>query len=310
MVELLEIQNLHKYFAIRGRWPSWPAPSYSIYLRAVDAIYSLKLAKGEFLGLMGNPYSGASIVPMIMTGAILPTAGQILFQGKRMFDGEHEIEEIREDIFLMCSYFQYPFRPPFVLSRHPLEMSLPLGEEKIKIIDEHNPKLLVADTSSPPSYSIKEEVLSVLMEKKKQRRYSCLLVTQDLGSIVRVCDRIAIMYAGKIVEYAETEEILKNPLHPYLKWALLYETLMEYTSIKSLERALGMNIAVFLTNSFRARAAQLRDMTVNLINPPTACRFHPRCPFAMDVCRLKEPVLVDVGREQAHFVACWHLGEI
>ena len=113
-----------------------------------------------------------------------------------------------------------------------------------------------------------------------KRRFdtTVLFITHDLGVIAEMCDRVAVMYAGNVVEIADVKEIFRNPLHPYTK--ALMESIpqpgKEYKTI--------------------------RGVVPNLINPPSGCRFHPRCPQAVEICAEKRPELLEIRKD--HFVAC------
>jgi len=111
---------------------------------------------------------------------------------------------------------------------------------------------------------------------------SLILVSHDLSLIAELADKLAVMYSGKIVEYGPSDSVYNNPLHPYTQGL-----------IRSIPRLSGE----------KSELVGIPGEPPDLINPPPGCRFHPRCPFAMDICRREEPPLIEV--EKGHFVACW-----
>jgi oligopeptide/dipeptide ABC transporter ATP-binding protein len=112
-------------------------------------------------------------------------------------------------------------------------------------------------------------------------RTSILIITHDLGIIAELCDRIAVMYSGNIVEYATAEDLFKNPRHPYTKGLI--------GAIPSIEKR-------------DQKLQTIRGMVPNLIYPPSGCRFHPRCDFRMEICDKVKPQLTEIASR--YFVAC------
>lgn len=144
------------------------------------------------------------------------------------------------------------------------------------------PKLLVADEPTTAlDTTVQAEIMDLLRRLKKEEGLTLLLITHNMGLVAEMCDRVAVMYAGQIVEEAPVDEIFKNPLHPYTR-ALLRAIPDPTRSVEKLESIPGT--------------------VPNLVNPPPGCRFHPRCPEAMPVCTRRPPVLRMGDR---HYVACW-----
>jgi len=142
-----------------------------------------------------------------------------------------------------------------------------------------NPILLVADEPTTSlDVTIQARILELIKELKRRFDTTVLFITHDLGVIAEMCDRVAVMYAGNVVEIANVKEIFKNPMHPYTK--ALMESIpqpgKEYKTI--------------------------RGTVPNLITPPPGCRFHPRCLRAMEICTEKRPSLIEIGKD--HLVAC------
>lgn len=142
-----------------------------------------------------------------------------------------------------------------------------------------NPLLLVADEPTTSlDVTIQARILRLIRDLKERFGASVLFITHDLGVIAEMCDRVAVMYAGDVVELADVVEIFKRPLHPYTKG--LMESIprpgKEYKTI--------------------------RGTVPNLINPPPGCRFHTRCPHAMEICTRVKPKFTEI--KENHFVSC------
>jgi oligopeptide/dipeptide ABC transporter ATP-binding protein len=145
------------------------------------------------------------------------------------------------------------------------------------------PRLLIADEPTTAlDVTIQAQVLRLFEELQRDEGFSMILVTHDLGIVEEVCRRVAIMYAGQVVETGETRRIFANPLHPYTA---------------SLLRAIPR------LGARTDRLATIEGQPPDLRQPPTGCRFHPRCPAAMDVCRLTAPPAVSPTPDGR--VACW-----
>ncbi|MCL6578911.1 MAG: ABC transporter ATP-binding protein [Candidatus Bathyarchaeota archaeon] len=146
------------------------------------------------------------------------------------------------------------------------------------------PEFLVLDEpTSAVDVSVRAQLLNLFEKLRKDFDLTYLFVSHDLSVVECISDRVAVMYLGKIVEYAYTEEIFKNTLHPYAQALIGSVPIPDPTK--------------------RRERAPLKGEVPSPINPPSGCRFHPRCPLAMDICRREEPMLVDVGN--SHYVACY-----
>ncbi len=144
-----------------------------------------------------------------------------------------------------------------------------------------NPVLLIADeATSNLDVTIQAQILDLLRRLKDEDISSILLITHDLGVVAETCDRVGVMYAGNLCEVADVKDIFENPLHPYTR--ALLEAVPKFSDQKELKRIKG-NVP-------------------NLVTPPPGCRFHPRCPHAMDVCRKTFPEMTEINKN--HLVAC------
>lgn len=147
------------------------------------------------------------------------------------------------------------------------------------------PKLVVADEPvSMLDVSIRAEILKLMMDLKEAKGLTYLFITHDLAVAAYLCNRIAVMYLGKIVELAPTEELINNPLHPYTK-ALLAAVPEPDPS-----------------NRFKIREVPIKGEVPSAANIPPGCRFHPRCLYMMDICKKEEPELFEIS--SGHYVAC------
>lgn len=142
-----------------------------------------------------------------------------------------------------------------------------------------NPKLLIADEPTTNlDVTVQLQILNLVREIRKRYSASILYITHDMGVIAELCDRVAVMYAGNVVEVADVMEIFKNPLHPYTRGLL-----------ESIPRP-GKKFKV------------IEGTVPSLISPPKGCRFHDRCPFTMETCTTLKPQMVEV--KEGHFVHC------
>jgi len=144
------------------------------------------------------------------------------------------------------------------------------------------PDLLIADEPTTAlDVTIQAQILELIKELRREVGTSMLLITHNLGVVAETCDRIAIMYAGGIIELAKAVNLFKNPLHPYTQ---------------------GLLDCIPRIDAPKKRLAVISGLVPDLIQPPPGCRFHPRCESASDRCRTEKPYLIDIGG--GHWVAC------
>jgi oligopeptide/dipeptide ABC transporter ATP-binding protein len=176
--------------------------------------------------------------------------------------------------------------PESVMELYPHELSGGMQQRVIMAIAlSSSPKLLIADEPTTAlDVTIQAQLLVLLKKLKETLGLSVLLITHNLGVVRELCDRIAIMYAGSIVESAKTDRIFKNPRHPYTR---------------------GL-ISSVVTGRLRGKDLHYIPGTVpSLLFPPLGCRFHPRCSYAILTCKQSRPELLEV--EDEHFVACYNM---
>ncbi len=178
--------------------------------------------------------------------------------------------------------------PEKVFKMYPFELSGGMRQRAmIAMALVRRPKVLLADEiTTALDVTVQAQALQLLQQLKKSIDTSILLITHDLAVVAEVCDRVAVMYAGNVVEVADVEELFKNPLHPYTQGLLA-----------SVPR---VDVAVDEQKS-------IQGSVPDLIFPPSGCRFHPRCPKAFAKCPMSKPTLIEVS--PGHLVSCFLYGE-
>jgi peptide/nickel transport system ATP-binding protein len=173
---------------------------------------------------------------------------------------------------------------PDVIHRYPHELSGGMKQRAvIAMALALDPPLLIADEPTTAlDVVVQAQILNLLKKLKFERKLSVILITHDLSVIAELADYVAVMYAGRIVEYGPIEEVYNNPRHPYTQLLL-----------SSIPRLRGT------IDKLRFIPGEPPD----LINPPKGCKFHPRCPYVFDECRVSEPDLITVGEN--HLARCW-----
>lgn len=317
---LLEVKNLKKYFPVKaGVFRKTVG-----YLKAVDDI-SFYIKEKETLGLVGESGCGKSTTGLTILRLEEPTAGEIRFAGKNILSlNKKELKKIRRDMQII---FQDPYsslNPRMVvadivgepLNVHNLVRNKKERNEKVRELLESvgltaeqmkryphefsggqrqrigiaralavNPKLIIADEPvSALDVSIQAQVINILQDLQRDLGLTYLFIAHDLSVIKHISDRVAVMYLGKIVEIANKKDLFTNPLHVYTQ---------------SLMSAIPVPNPIY-----KKKRIILEGDVPSSVNLPSGCRFHPRCPKAIDICREKEPVLKDYD-SCGHYVACY-----
>ncbi len=177
--------------------------------------------------------------------------------------------------------------PEKVVKQYPHELSGGMRQRAmIAMALSCKPDLLIADEATTSlDVTIQAQILNLLNDLKKKLGSSVLMITHDLGIVAEMCDRVIVMYAGVVVEEAETKELFRNPLHPY---------------------TVGLLSAIPRLDQDVDKLEIIPGSVPNLIYPPPGCRFHPRCKFGMIMCKGERPPMIEVA--QGHKVACYVYG--
>ena len=176
--------------------------------------------------------------------------------------------------------------PEKVFKMFPFELSGGMRQRvMIAMAMMRRPKLLLADEiTTALDVTVQAQILHLLKDLRSEINTSVLLITHDLAIVAEVCDRVAVMYAGNIVEIAEVHELFRNPLHPYTKGLLASVPRADLTKTPD----------------------SIEGSVPDLLSPPSGCRFHPRCPKAFDVCPSRKPSMIEVA--PGHYVSCFLFG--
>jgi oligopeptide transport system ATP-binding protein len=323
---LVDVRNLKMYFPIRR---GLIIDRVVGYVHAVDDV-SFFVKRGETLGLVGESGCGKSTTGRAVLQIYKPTAGEVLFdgvdvtklQGKNLRHYRRNMQMIFQDPFASLD----PRMTVGGIIAEPLEIHhLAKGKEKEERVHEllrtvglnpyfanrypHefsggqrqrigvaralalNPEFIVCDEPiSALDVSIQAQVINLLEDLQEQYNLTYLFIAHDLAVVRHISDRICVMYVGKIMEIADRLELYDLPLHPYTK-ALLS----------------AVPIPDPLVEKRRSRIILQGDVP-SPVNPPSGCRFHPRCPFARADCSQSEPPLEEV--RPSHWVACFYWKEI
>jgi oligopeptide transport system ATP-binding protein len=291
-------------------------------VRAVDDV-SFVVCEGETIGLVGESGCGKTTAGRLVLRLISPTAGRVLFQGDDVQQlGRRELKKARRDMQMIFQDPYTSLSPRMTvgdLIREPLVVHNigSAGEREQRLVDvvhavglerEHidryphefsggqrqriaigralilRPKFVVADEPvSALDASVQSQILNLLQDLQQDLGLTYLFIAHDLAVVEHISDRVMVMYLGKIVESAKSEELFSNPLHPYTR-ALL-------SAVPRLDA------------KERRRRVVLKGGVPSAARPPNGCRFHPRCPDgSAESCSAQEPVLRDAGG--GHMVAC------
>ena len=324
---LIEVKNLKVYFPVKKS-----LFGKRLYVRAVDGV-DLVIDVREVVTLVGESGCGKTTLGKTIAGLIKPTSGKILFEGKDIqsldrksyLEYRRSVQIVHQDPYAslnptktVSQILSFPLRrwgiaksreeiiervtkllelvgltpPEEFLNKYPHQLS---GGQRQRVAIARaisvNPKLVVADEPiTMIDVSLRLGILDLLLDLRKKLGTAYLFITHDFGAArylsAKGGGRIAVMYLGKIVDMGPAEEVIRNPLHPYT------QILLQAVPVPDPEL------------SRKKKPIKLRSLDIpSPLNPPPGCKFHTRCPYAMDKCSKEEPPLVEV--KSKHYVACW-----
>lgn len=317
--DLVVVKNLVKYFAVR----SGVLKRVQAWVQAVDDV-SFTIHGGETLGLVGESGCGKTTVGRAILRLIEPTSGSVYFDGVGLFNlPPRELKQMRRHIQIILQDPYSSLDPRKTIGESVAEglqihaVGTPRARHaqvldilhKVGLEDYHakryphefsggqrqrigiaralalRPKFIVADEPvSALDVSIQAQVLNLLSDLQEEMGLTYLFIAHNMSVVKHISDRVVVMYLGRIVEIALTQELFSNPLHPYT-------------------RALLSAVPVPDPRRKRERIILTGDVPSPL-NPPSGCRFHPRCPIATSECQITDPQLRELS--EGHQVACIH----
>lgn len=324
---LVHVSQMKKYFPVPTTFLGQIFNEEQDYVRAVDGV-SFTIKRGEVLGLAGESGSGKTTIGRVTIGLTKQTAGEVIFDGIDL--SELHPEELRKLRRRMQVIFQDPLAslnprmslgeaikqglaihyPETVDSHREIVMDIMeevglsparfyynkfphqiSGGQRQRVVIARalvtKPELILADEPiAMADVSVRAQLLDLMVKLKEDYNLTYLFITHDLATAKYICDRIGILYLGKIVEISELREVYAHPLHPY---------------------TIALLAAVPVPNPHERRQEPMPKGEIpNPINPPSGCRFHPRCPYAQEICSQEEPQLREL--RPGHQVAC-HFAE-
>ena len=315
--ELLRVENLKVYYPTKARF----GQGGKSFVKAVDGI-SFSVYRGETFGIVGESGCGKSTTGFAITRLLKPTSGQIIFEGVDITAcSRAQSRELAKKIQIIFQDPYSSLDPRYTIGKSVMEpltvhrIGTPKEREKrvLQLLEDvglsaeqatkfpHefsggqrqrvgaaralalNPALIVCDEPvSALDVSIQAQILNLMQKLQRQYSLTYVFISHNLSVVNHICDRLAVMYLGNIVEIAPKKALFENPAHPYTQ-ALLEAIPIPDPEQKSMNKMLGGEVP-------------------SPVNPPSGCCFHPRCEHAREICSKCKPATVKVG--EGHFVAC------
>jgi len=317
---LLSVESLKTYFPIKKGLLQRTVG----YIKAVDGV-SFGIPAGQAFGLVGESGCGKTTVARSIVRLVPATGGRVMFDQTDVLSADRsELRQLRRQISLIFQDPFGSLNPRMTVGDiigEPLKVNKKVAGSglsgrvaallsKVGLSPDHinryphefsggqrqrvgiaralalEPKLVICDEPvSALDVSIQSQILNLLKDLQEEFGLTYLFIAHDLAVVEFSCDIVAVMYMGRIMEYATAEELYRNPLHPYTR--------------------VLMSAIPQVDPSLRGRRTKLRGEVPSAFNPPSGCLFHSRCPLADDLCSKKMPMLEEKSGCKGHFVACW-----
>ena len=318
METLLKVENLKVHFPIKKGFLSRTVG----YVYAVDGV-SLTLEKGETIGLVGESGCGKTTTGLAVLRLVEPSGGNVVFKGENISRmGKQKLRSLKKEMQIIFQDPYSSLNPRMTVNQiigdpmdiHKMYQGSEKNErisyllDKVGLTPEQgrryphefsggqrqrigiaralalNPQFIIADEPvSALDVSIQAQIINLLIDLQNEFNLSYMIIAHDLAVVEHICDRIAVMYLGNIMEMASYKNIYLNPKHPYTK-ALLSAVPVPDPNVKK-------------------NRVILKGDVPSPIDPPNGCPFHPRCAYKLEICDKEKPVLKDIGGD--HYVACF-----
>jgi len=315
---LLKVENLKVHFPIKKGFLSRTVG----YVYAVDGV-SLTLEKGETIGLVGESGCGKTTTGLAVLRLVEPSGGNVVFKGENISRmGKQKLRSLKKEMQIIFQDPYSSLNPRMTVNQiigdpmdiHKMYQGSEKNErisyllDKVGLTPEQgrryphefsggqrqrigiaralalNPQFIIADEPvSALDVSIQAQIINLLIDLQNEFNLSYMIIAHDLAVVEHICDRIAVMYLGNIMEMASYKNIYLNPKHPYTK-ALLSAVPVPDPNVKK-------------------NRVILKGDVPSPIDPPNGCPFHPRCAYKLEICDKEKPVLKDIGGD--HYVACF-----
>ncbi len=321
---ILETRNLKKYYPVRRGFNPFQRGAHR-YVRAVDDV-SIKVPKGKTVAILGESGCGKTTLARVITLLSPPTSGEIIFNNRNLTKGKVDYKELYREMQMVFQDPDSSLDPRLKVKAsiaEPCKRLLPDRDHDIDSIVLQSlkavglsaahadrlpahlsggqkqrvaiaraiapqPKMVVLDEpTSALDASVQAQILNLLLELQKSFNLTYVIITHNISVAEYLSDFLVVMYAGNIVEYGPSSSVIENPRHPY---------------------TMALISAAPIPNPWKRNLlkTEIRGQVPSTINPPSGCKFHPRCPYAEKICSEQSPELREIAPDQ--FVSC-HFAE-